>query len=73
MKKTNEEIKVEVVSEAYNLSLGKYSILVTKTKDGLTIKTRHYEESFKFNDSSPETVEAIGKLLQAASKINLVI
>ena len=69
MKKiTSEEIKIKEVSRIYNLSLGEYSIQVTKIEDGLTITTSDNHDKFKFDNSDPEAVEAIGKLLIEASR-----
>lgn len=62
-------VEVQEIGRNYLLSTEKgLSISLKVTKNGLTIKTRQGSKSFRFIDSKPEMVRAIGELLVTASQ-----
>lgn len=71
MKTKTEEIRIEknVVSRTYELSLGDYNIEVIVDNSGITLKNCHGELGFEFENSTPETLEAIGELIKQAGRL----
>lgn len=62
-------VEVQEIGRNYLLSTeAGLKISVKVTKNGITIKTKQGSKSFRFIDSKPEMVRAIGELLVVASQ-----
>ena len=68
--KVNElcPVQFQELSKSYFLSIGDFEITAKFSDAGITLKTKDNHDSFEFDNSSPETVGNMGRLIMEAAK-----
>ena len=64
-----KQIKTELLRQVYKISLGENCIYAEKEGGQITLKTWDNHDKFWFENSTPKTIEIVGKLIERAGKI----